>query len=81
MSCCGDKRAALRQEFPAGGRGESRFWISGDIEFEYSGPGQLTVLGPITGTTYRFASPGARVRVNGSDAPSFISIPRLKAVR
>jgi hypothetical protein len=48
------------------------------VEFEYLGSGQLTVTGPLTGVVYHFASPGARVTVHGSDAPSLLSVPGLK---
>jgi hypothetical protein len=81
MSCCGERRAALRQEprpTPAGAPGR---WVSGAVELEYLGAGRLTLTGPVTGTVYRFGHAGARVRVHGSDAPSLVSIPNVKLVR
>jgi hypothetical protein len=84
MSCCGSQRTALRQEWSASGRSESpsesQHWTSGPIDFEYSGHGELTVIGPLSGVVYRFTANDRRVRVHGSDAPSLISVPGLKPV-
>ena len=80
MSCCGSQRASLRQEFETPGRSDSQFWTSGPIEFEYSGHGELTVTGPLSGTVYRFTANDRRVRVHGSDAPSLLSVPGIKPV-
>jgi hypothetical protein len=80
MSCCGSQRTALRQESSTQTSGEASYWTSGPVEFEYLGSGQLTVTGPLTGVVYHFASPGARVIVQGSDAPSLLSVPGLKPV-
>ncbi len=81
MSCCGSQRAALRQETAQSSPGEPDYWAPAPIEFEYSGFSQLTVTGPLTGTVYHFASHGARVLVQGPDAPSLLSVPGLKPVR
>lgn len=80
MSCCGSQRASLRYEPAFAVGGESRHAAWGAVEFEYSGQGQLTVVGPLTGLVYRFTSNGARVRVEGSDAPSLLSVPGLRPV-
>ena len=81
MSCCGSQRRAMHSAATTTGRSEVKPWTSGIVEFEYSGRGQLSVTGPSTGTVYRFAAQGARVRVQGSDAPSLISVPGLRLVR
>jgi hypothetical protein len=78
MSCCGSKRTAYRQVSATPNPGVAGHWTSGPVEFEYLGSGQLTVTGPLTGVVYHFASPGARVTVQGSDAPSLLSVPGLK---
>ena len=80
MSCCGSQRTAYRQQSSAPTTGEADYWTSGPVEFEYLGSGQLTVTGPLTGVVYHFASPGSRVIVQGSDAPSLLSVPGLKPV-
>jgi hypothetical protein len=81
MSCCGSKRAAFQQGSSMPPAGEASYWTAAPAEFEYFGSGQLTVTGPLTGTVYHFNSPGARVLVHGSDAPSLLSVPGLKPVR
>ncbi len=78
MSCCGSKRAALRYEPVSSVRSESRYSNWGPVNFEYTGQGQLTVVGPLTGFVYHFVGNGACVRVEGSDAPSLVSVPGLK---
>lgn len=81
MSCCGSQRASISHMTAGSAAPEGRFWNSGAIEFEYSGSGALTVTGPLTGLVYRFLGGGARLLVHGSDAPSFVSVPGLRAIR
>ena len=50
-------------------------------EFRYTGATTLTVTGPVTGRTYRFAAPGARLQVNWHDAASLLYVPSLQPVR
>lgn len=80
MSCCGSQRATLRQEQNPDEPGDLQYWTPGPIEFEYAGNGELTVTGPLTGIEYRFSATDRRVRVHGSDAPSFLSVPGLTPV-
>ena len=77
MSCCGEKRSSFRQE-PLSNTGVATHWSMGSMELEYSGQGQLTVQGPLTGSLYRFIGSGARVRIHGSDVPSLVLVPGLK---
>ena len=81
MSCCGNQRSIFRQEPAASERSESRYWTSGPVDFEYSGQGELTVTGPLSGTVYRFTASDKRVRVHGPDAPSLLSVPGLRPAR
>jgi hypothetical protein len=81
MSCCGSQRATLRQDFGSGEQSDFQYWTPDATEFEYTGSGELTVTGPLTGTTYRFTANDRRARVHGSDAPSLISVPGLQPVR
>jgi len=46
--------------------------------FEYTGLTALTVVGPATGTSYRFAHPGARLAVQAGDAQALARVPHLK---
>jgi hypothetical protein len=48
--------------------------------FTYLGRTALTVTGPATGLVYRFAAPGARVRVDARDAIALRRIPVLQVV-
>jgi len=61
--------------------GAAAHWGMGSIDLEYSGQGQLTVIGPLTGTQYQFVGSGARVRIHGSDVPSLVLVPGLKPAR
>lgn len=46
--------------------------------FQYTGATGLTVRGPITGRTYRFAKPGNAMVVDERDAPYFGAVPSLR---
>jgi len=90
MSCCGSRRADARavearlSASPAPSvetRTEARAFVIQAVDFEYIGPGQITVIGPLTGAVYRFGASAGPVRVQGSDAPSLLSIPGLRVVR
>jgi hypothetical protein len=52
-----------------------------DPWMQYVGQSALTVTGPVTGRTYRFAAPGASLAVNRHDAASLLYVPTLKPVR
>lgn len=81
MSCCGHRRAAQRlHQFPAPARPRPAAPAKPTL-FEYSGSGAIAVIGPLTGTTYRFAGRGARAVVHISDAPSLAAVRGLKAIR
>ena len=47
--------------------------------FTYLGRTALTVTGPATGRIYRFAAPGARLRVDARDATALRKVPVLRA--
>jgi hypothetical protein len=86
MSCCGNARASIHQQTSrqqssatvSHQASRANYWAPGPVQFEYSGQGQLSVTGPVTGMVYHFPYPGARVSVHGSDAPSLVSVPALK---
>ena len=71
--CCGRTRhvAASPRHEPSRRDGET---------FAYLGRTALTVTGPATGLVYRFAAPGARVRVDPRDAIALRRVPVLRAV-
>jgi len=51
------------------------------VRFSYIGRTGLTVIGGATGRRYRFARPGAALRVDPRDAPSLRHVPVLREVR
>jgi hypothetical protein len=50
------------------------------VFFEYVGPTALTVIGPVTGKSYRFARHGARVEVDLKDRRSVAAVPTLRQI-
>jgi hypothetical protein len=46
--------------------------------FQYIGSTGLTVRGPVSGKTYRFAKTGSSVVVDERDAPYFDGIPSVR---
>jgi hypothetical protein len=48
--------------------------------FQYQGSSALTVLGPISGTRYRFSAPGATLAVDLRDRAALAQIPQLRQV-
>ena len=49
--------------------------------FEYIGRTALTVAGPGSGATYRFAAPGARLKIDPRDHAAFARVPVLRPAR
>lgn len=94
MSCCGGRRAAQRtsqppQPAPARERISSGVNAAASmrgnpplrhVNFEFNGVKPIVVIGPATGTIYRFSAKGARLAVHASDAPSLVSVPGLRPV-
>jgi hypothetical protein len=90
MGCCGKKRNLLKvTPSPAGGptpradraarRGATASVSdSASTTFRYVGTTALTVRGPVTGRTYRFAKGGASVVVDERDAPYLRVVPNLR---
>jgi len=91
MSCCGSNRAVQRTSNQTSNHSARPTHsnptrpmgsvLVKHVTFEYNGPTAITVTGPATGVTYRFSGKGVRLPVHGSDAPSLVSVPGLKAVR
>ena len=79
MACCGSQRASMRYEPPSAEGRNTTYFSPAAREFAYTGPGVLTVVGPLTGTTYKFMSGGPAIPVHASDVASLAAIPGLKA--
>jgi hypothetical protein len=84
MSCCGQKRRALRN--PIDTQTFEPDVISpteppaGTIFLEYVGVTAMTVIGPVTGIRYRFGWSGAQVAIDTRDAEPLSSVPHLRRV-
>ena len=83
MSCCGRNRSAptvAHSDYsqPAMQAGPNA--PASTIDFEYKGQTALQVTGPVTGRSYRFDKPGARIAVSRHDAASLLHIPNLAPV-
>jgi hypothetical protein len=83
MACCGTSRAPLfgpgtvpSQKAPASSSGARRY----RVQFEYVGRTALTVIGPVSGTRYRFVQPGAVVTVDARDRPGLAAVPNLRSI-
>jgi hypothetical protein len=82
MSCCGQSnpKPPLRPRLaPSPGSGPSPEQRFAAI-LQYIGQTGLTVIGPITGRTYRFAGPGSRERVDLRDRAGLLQIPALREI-
>jgi hypothetical protein len=51
------------------------------LEFEYTGTGEIQVVGPMTGTVYTFKGPGSRALVQSADAPAIAMNQTLRPLR
>ncbi len=49
--------------------------------FEYMGKTAVTVVGPITGASYRFERTGSRLRVDSRDRAGLVQVPVLRALK
>jgi hypothetical protein len=81
--CCGQQRQQHRIASSAHlmiprAAGSSR--PSATVKFEYAGRTGLTVVGRVSGKTYRFERPGFYVAVDARDAGSLAAVPNLKQV-
>ena len=74
MSCCGK----FRSEASASPAAPARTPSYGKVAFEYTGRTALSIVGPVTRTTYHFASPGARAFVDGRDSVPLAAVRTLR---
>jgi hypothetical protein len=74
MSCCGK----FRSQASASPAAPARTASYGTVAFEYTGQTALSVVGPVTRTTYHFAAPGARAFVDGRDSIPLATVRSLR---
>jgi hypothetical protein len=77
MSCCGKSRVGAK---PGNGMLPVSRPLYGTVVFEYTGHTGLTVIGPVTRTTYHFDGPGSRNSVDGRDSISLATLRTLRRV-
>jgi hypothetical protein len=86
--CCGNNRMSISQTRVAAPTGRplqtspliATRQRTSSAYFEYTGKTAMTVRGPISGTTYRFPAPGARVTVDLRDSRHLAAVPNLVRV-
>ena len=76
MCNCGNKRAGLNQQNNIAIK-TSPSQITNSV-FEYIGKTALTVIGNITGRSYRFNRPGDMQSVDPQDATGMLAVPVLR---
>jgi hypothetical protein len=75
MSCCGKTR---RQASQNNDQNPVKSNLRQTVQFQYVGQTALTVTGPVSRTSYRFDSPGARATVDSRDYAALSGVPVLK---
>lgn len=78
MTCCGQRRA---QASTGGQAAEARRQprpMARAVLYEYTGNTGMTVTGSVSGSTYRFAQPGATLQIDARDAASMAGLPNLR---
>ena len=89
MSCCGQKRAQIRQtaQMQKNSRVEEKGGVFSKAEniskvyFQYMGKTALTIVGPKTWNRYRFSKPGAIIPVDTRDKRALEDVPLLRPVK
>jgi hypothetical protein len=71
---------AARPPLPAPAGADSSASGASRVFFSYVGATALTVFGPVSGTRYRFTSPGATLAVDPRDQSGLALVPHLRRV-
>jgi hypothetical protein len=78
MGCCGQRRAQMTTGGTVQAEANRSRPVSRVALYEYTGMTAMTVAGPVSGSKYRFAAPGAKVQVALRDVASMSSLPNLR---
>jgi hypothetical protein len=78
MACCGQRRINVGSGRGFSSAAQRQENSSVMATFEYIGPTGMTVVGPISGVKYRFASSGSRVQIHWRDVASMSGVPNLR---
>jgi hypothetical protein len=83
--CCGNKRVQMRTSFHDGHIGRDSHPIASRsvpfVPFVNLGKNKLTVIGPVTGKRYHFATLGSQVQVDVRDQSMLARLRQLRLVR
>jgi hypothetical protein len=78
MFCCGQGRGRVAMNGKAASPAPRPRPVSSAVLYEYVGATGMSVIGPISGTQYRFAGPGAKVQIDRRDVGSMAGLPNLR---
>ena len=78
MACCGQRRASAAAIGRVVDANRSPRPVARAALYEYRGTTGMTVIGPVSGTRYRFGQQGAMVQVDPRDVASMAGLPNLR---
>jgi hypothetical protein len=78
MACCGHGRGQMTMSGRIAGQTRGPVPVSSAVLYRYTGATGMTVLGPISGTRYRFDQPGAKLQIDRRDLSSMAGLPNLQ---
>ena len=81
MPCCGQIRAQASAIGKMAEAGRAPRPVSRGALYEYTGATGMTVIGPVSGTKYRFAETSAKVQIDPRDVSSMTGLPNLRRLQ
>jgi hypothetical protein len=78
MACCGQRRGLASVTGKAVEAHRPPRSVSRVVLYEYTGITRMTVQGTVSGLSYRFEQPGAKLQIDARDASSMAGIPNLR---
>jgi hypothetical protein len=78
MACCGQRRGLLSTGGVVATAPKRSQPGSRVVLYQYTGMTAMTVVGPLSGSKYRFAAPGAKVQVDLRDVAAMAALPNLR---
>jgi hypothetical protein len=81
MPCCGQRRGMVAGTGRVVESKQMPRRPSHAALYEYTGATGMTVIGPISGSKYRFGQPGAKVQIDPRDIASMAGLPNLRRIQ
>ena len=78
MACCGQRRAQASVTGKAAEANRLPRSMPRVVLYEYTGTTRMTVIGSVSGLSYRFEQPGAKLQIDSRDASSMAGLPNLR---